>query len=405
MKKNTDLTEVNEKLASLLARHGIKRFYLTGAGNSLMSGYAAIHRNMPLFKRNETLQAIFKKHDIDVLSIHFSRNQNNNDEHIGDYFRENITEEDMYRYNRIDLMKPDTPAKGMDDEKMEEYYPEKPKENHGFRDVVLEKGPDLANVLVYIGATGSFLDNITRGGLPKIISGFKRDYTSIEATLKEIQSSNRKNGTNTQVYLVGIPKYLGLPVTDIAINNNLKKIAAQYANVTYVDPIKAKLFYKEGVDIHLNEEEYLEYNETIMESIYENYLSVAVTIEIDRALCELNKILELDAMESIGGHGFDVNSEYYQTLIQKLVTECDWPKELAKKIVEDSITNKKQKYDETVKESFDETIWPLVDKHVTELEKEGLDTEAFLNNLRSYLLNRTPYDFYYAGKENISKIR
>ena len=98
MKKNTDLTEVNEKLASLLARHGIKRFYLTGAGNSLMSGYAAIHRNMPLFKRNETLQAIFKKHDIDVLSIHFSRSQNNNDEHIGDYFRENITEEELREF-------------------------------------------------------------------------------------------------------------------------------------------------------------------------------------------------------------------------------------------------------------------------------------------------------------------
>ena len=159
---------------------------------------------------------------------------------------------------------------------------------------------DRANVLVYIGATGSFLDNITRGGFPKIISGFKRDFTSISATLKEIQSSNRHDETNTEVYLVGIPRYIGTPVTDILINRHLKEIAKNYANVTYVEPIKAKLFYGLKADVHLNDEENLSLNNSIIESIDDNYIAVMAKIEIDRFLFKLNEIIEISTIEIVG---------------------------------------------------------------------------------------------------------
>ncbi len=395
------LDTINEKIAQMFARHGIKRFYLTGAGNSLMSGYSMLHKTQPLFKRNTSLKAIFNKKDIEVLSVHYSRAQNNNDEHINDYFRNNITEKDIYALNRVDLLKEDTPAINMTDELLGEYYPANPEGNYGFRDLVLEKDPELANVLVYIGATGSFLDNVTRGGLPKLMSGFKRDYTSIESTLKDIQANNREQGTNTQVYLVGIPKYLGLPVIDLAINNHLKKMAQQYANVVYVEPIKAKLYYpKKGFDTHLNEEEYLEYNNAIMESIYENYLPVDATIAIDRELNRLNKEIELNVTQSLA----DTNEMDYGNLFNTLVDECGWPVSSAKKMVEDCKNAKSRSFKAIAEANFDAKILPLINHYVEVLEREGMDSRKFLKDMQKYLLARTPYDFYYAGKENISHI-
>ena len=95
LKYMEELNKNTEKLASQLERLGIKKFYLTGAGNSLMSGYSTIFKTAPLFKRNTNLTAIFAKHDIDVIATHFARSQNNNDEHIYHYFHTNISEQEM----------------------------------------------------------------------------------------------------------------------------------------------------------------------------------------------------------------------------------------------------------------------------------------------------------------------
>lgn len=368
LKYMEELNKNTEKLASQLERLGIKKFYLTGAGNSLMSGYSTIFKTAPLFKRNTNLTAIFAKHDIDVIATHFARSQNNNDEHIYHYFHTNISEQEMYRYNRIDNLKPDTPVVGMTEEEIAEYYPENPILNHRFKDSVLTKEKDRANILVYIGATGSFLDNITRGGFPKIISGFKRDFTSISATLKDIQSSNRHDGTNTEVYLVGIPRYMGTPVTDILINRHLKDIAENYANVTYVEPIKAKLFYGLNSDVHLNEEEYLDLNNSIMESIDDNYIVVMAKIEIDRFLFNLNEIIETFTLEIVG------NAE---------VNKIAFMHGVAKK-------------------RLNETLNPIIDKYLSMMEAENKDTQKFLEDITAYINERLPYDFYYLGKENLN---
>ena len=47
LKYTENLNKNTEKLASQLARLGIKKFYLTGAGNSLMSGYSTIFKTVP----------------------------------------------------------------------------------------------------------------------------------------------------------------------------------------------------------------------------------------------------------------------------------------------------------------------------------------------------------------------
>lgn len=364
-----ELNKNTEKLASQLERLGIKKFYLTGAGNSLMSGYSTIFKTAPLFKRNTNLTAIFAKHDIDVIATHFARTQNNNDEHIYHYFSSNISEREMYRYNRIDNLKLDTPVVDMTEEETMEYYPENPTPNYHFKDSILTEEKDRANVLVYIGATGSFLDNITRGGFPKIISGFKRDFISISATLKEIQSSNRHNSTNTEVYLVGIPRYMNTPVTDILINRHLKEIAANYANVTYVEPIKAKLFYGLKPDVHLSPEEYLDLNNSIMESINDNYISVMAMIEIDRFLFNLNEIIETSTLE----------------------------------IVDNADADKIAIMHEVAQKRLSESLNPIIDKYLAMMEVENKDTQKFLDDIKTYINERLPYDFYYLGKENLNK--
>ena len=61
-----DLKTNTEKLASLFNRLGITKFYLTGAGNSLMSGYSRLFKTVPLFKRNQSLSAVFNKKYIDI---------------------------------------------------------------------------------------------------------------------------------------------------------------------------------------------------------------------------------------------------------------------------------------------------------------------------------------------------
>lgn len=363
-----ELNKNTEKLASQLERLGIKKFYLTGAGNSLMSGYSTIFKTAPLFKRNTNLTAIFAKHDIDVITTHFARSQNNNDEHIYHYFHANISEQEMYRYNRIDNLKPDTPVVGMTEEEIAKYYPENPALNHHFKDSVLTKENDRANILVYIGATGSFLDNITRGGFPKIISGFKRDFTSISATLKDIQSSNRHDGTNTEVYLVGIPRYMGTSVTDILINRHLKDITENYANVTYIEPIKAKLFYGLKPDVHLNEEEYLDLNNSIMKSIDDNYIAVMAKIEIDRFLFNLNEIIETFTLEIVGNAETDKIAIMHEIAVKRLNKSLD----------------------------------PIINKYLSMMEAENKDTQKFLEDITTYINERLPYDFYYLGKENLN---
>lgn len=60
-----------------------------------MSGYSTIFKTVPLFKRNTNLTAIFAKEGINIITNHFARTQNNNDEHIYHYFETNISAQEM----------------------------------------------------------------------------------------------------------------------------------------------------------------------------------------------------------------------------------------------------------------------------------------------------------------------
>lgn len=297
------LLQSNTALARILKSKGIKKFYITTLGNSLASGYSMANKSMPLLERNHSLRQILFSHGIEPNIYAFTRMENNNDEKIHSWYHLSDSEQERIRFNRHDAVKLQYFTK----EELEKYYSEHPEHNDNLKDVIGMTGDDVANILVYSGATGSFLDNVTRGGLPKkSLSGFKRDFRYIEITLKEICKQNNKSGSKTQVYLCGVPNYKGLNLTNFVINKYLQRLAKKYPNVVYVKPVYASLIYKNGVDVHLNKEEYEDYNNAVIESITENYTAVNSKIEIEKVMYDLKEI--------VGTKGFITDDEIKNAL-------------------------------------------------------------------------------------------
>lgn len=367
--------ESNQKLATLFKEQGITNLKLTSLGNSISSGYSMARITKPLLLRNNTLEEIMTDNEINLERHNFARAQNNNDEHTFSWLVTNTKESEINKLNRNDYSNNETsmPTHGINNETLNQYYPLIIDNEKGLQEIVLENDETFANIVVYNGCTGSFLDNITRDGKlsEKLTYGVKRDTFGIEAILKFIQSHNRKTGTNTQVYLCGAPNFLGLKISEI-INVRLKNIAKKYANVTYVEPVKSKFFYKNDdlesfensfktfiskyigfPDIHYDEEEYHKLNNNIIKSIIDNYSITKAMINIDRELFKFSSNLELDNQELI------IFDEFVTDVITGIIGH---------EYI--NIPDSKQK-------------------------------EKFLRQAKKYLINRTPYDFHFLKKERI----
>ena len=248
----------------------------------------------------------------------------------------------------------------------------------GLNDILTNKNINTANIIIYNGCTGSFLDNISRGSIVKglTLKGFKRDFSSLEAILKYINTKNRYDNTNTQIYICGVPNFLGINISEI-INKNLKKIANKFPNAIYIEPVKSKLFYHElnlneiennevknlkkkikdmllKIDIHYDEMEYLKLNTKIISSIQDNYILIDSLIKLDRFFYKFNQ--ELEKKEELL-----TNTEIQNNLDNILI-----------QITNNLSTNK--------------------------LKKE------FLNMAKKYLMSRYSHDFYYLRKSNISNL-
>lgn len=371
--------ELNSKLVDLFQKNGIKKFRLISLGNSIGSGYSAVRTLKPLLLRNESLNMIMNNNGIDLDIHHFARAQNNNDEHIFEWLSSNVKESEIHKLNRNDYSggASSLPSPGINKNQFDEYYPLDMDDDIGLQDAIVENDEGMANIIIYNGCTGSFLDNITRNGkLNHMFTyGVNRDIISLEATLKFILSKNRKNNSNTQVYICGAPDFLGIKLSEI-INMKLKKIVEKYPNTVYVPPVKTKFFYKpldvdsgmklESIqslirkflrypDIHYDEEEYLEFINNILKTIDENYLVVKSLINVDRGLYNFSSNIEIENQDILN------NDEYIcQYVGMLLIKECS-------------------------------------------LIKDDDSRELIYNRISQYLINRLPYDFYYIGKKNINK--
>ena len=361
---------INLKLADLFNKNGIKNFRLTSLGNSIATGYSIVRTTKPLLARNESLNEIMSSNGIAVETNSVARPQDNNDEHIFEWLSTNKTVGEINKMVQHDFANTRTsrpPIYGLNQQEVKEAYPSD--NNARLQDLLKGSNADLANVVIYNGATGSFLDGITRSGTlrQKLTYGITRDLTSIESTLKWIQSQNRDNNSNTQVYLCGAPNFLGLGLSTIFINNRLKKIAEKYANVVYVEPLNSKFFYDKfikdespvdkmlngkGIDIHYSEEEYVKFCNNIFESILTNYIPRQTLINLDRRLCRYNNELQ-----------------FFQ----------------------EDVVDDKQKRNEQINKILDEEINKIEDQN---------DRIKFLKLLKKYMIERFPYDFYYLNKRD-----
>lgn len=380
--KKTDIIKkqikLNSKLAKIMTENGISKLRLTSFGNSIASGYSFIRTIKPLLYRNGSLEKILQKSGV-VLDIHhFARNQNNNDEKLFEWLQTNIKETEIHKMNLKDYVdgKIKISRNGLNPKNIAKWYSINLKDDLGLQDLILDNDIGLANLVIYNGCTGSFLDNVSRGGKlsHKLTYGIEMDLISIEATLKYIQNSNRKFNTNTQVFLCGAPNFLGLNISEF-INAKLRKIANKYANVTYVESLKSRCIYKKyesdfncnkyfsfpnkikslGADIHYDEIEYLKFNNNIIETINENYLINQAMINIDRAFYNFSSDLELNTQYLIG------NNLYIQEYIDNVLYEYS--------------------------------------KKLTNLQQKEL-----ILKLKRYILDRLPSDFYYLGKDNFNKV-
>lgn len=360
MMDDINLYRLNEKLAQILENNGIKNLKLTSLGNSIASGYSAYRETKPILYRNDSLKLVMQVHDIHVETYHFARAQNNSDDKIFNWVDSNITLGEIYKMNRSDYSNNGftSMTTTIKKEQIDKYYSED--KGVKIQDVIFDSNINSSNIIIYNGLTGSFLDNITRNGKHKLTYGIKKDQIGLESTLKLIQDRNRKSHTNTQVYLCGAPDFLGIHISEF-INRRLKKVAKKYANAVYVKPVETKLFYDslnqtgKKVDIHYDEEEYLEMLNHIFESISENYEFLKAKINLDRSLCEANSLIELEFSSLVN------NPNLLQRLIHEIIEEdCK------------DILNSSHKI-------------------------------KYLQNIKKFILEVFPYDYFYLGKNNIVK--
>lgn len=340
----------NSELSNLLIKQGITKLSLTAIGSSISSGYSYTRITKPLLFRNETIREVFENNELDLIMNHFAKSINNNDEHVFNSIIQNIKISQMNKLNRIDTKLIRT--YGIGPNELESYYPLIIPNDIGIKDIILDSTPALANIVIYNGGTGSFLDNITRHGKHKLTRGIKRDLASIHATFKLIQHHNRHNGSNTQIYLCGAPQ-VPLYASDIFINSNLSNLSKEYANSTYIPSFSRKLLYKtieEKIfpDTHYDEEEYRLLNIKIIEKIVNDYFKIKIKIDIDRSLYKISKNIEL-------------GKQHFQ---KHLVLET-------------------------------------IDKVLNNSNIENVELDKFVNELENYVLERFPHDFYYLGIDNV----
>lgn len=311
IQKSKTLKEANEELSKMFQKLRVKDVYLTSVGNSIGSGHSQSDLVRPLLVRNDSLKEVAAEHGISVHYDMFARPQNNSEVRVREWLDTNVSKQTMNEWNRMDWSGGTTSMNYFGDsatgdgsnitvEEIDTYFPETLSEDYGFLDVVKRKGKrhELANILVYNGMTGTFLDNLTRGGKHKNLSGFKKDRQVLTEILRTIYHVE----PNTQVYVCGIPeilavKYLERPL----INSKIRKMCEMFPNVSYVQPAPAHFLYNQDgklvLDIHHNQHEYLTLNQNIVSSICQNYVGNQFQIMMDQCLSDMSTQVEKKSTE------------------------------------------------------------------------------------------------------------
>ena len=369
------LYDYNTLFIDLMKNRGINKVNLTSIGNSIATGFSLNDSLVPLLKRNEDL---INRASFDLKLRAYARAQDNCDSKTFHYLNSNITQTEINAYVKNDYLsetvgmfqglfkkrknvlktleknkkkgiiglfkktlKVNSDSKTLSKSEIkalneelsyldgkistikgivDKYYSGDIKDDIGLNDLIKQDDSELANIVVYNGFTGSFLDNWTRKGPIRHfatlkLSTFKFDEKDIYSSLKKIYDDN----PNTQVYLCGMPNITGINAVYLK-NRKLKKLCKMFPNCVYVGPSPQHFLYsKDGklsIDIHYSDDEYLKFNKNIMKAIVNNYDFLKAFVKFDLFFKnlhnenDLNKVDE-EIIAEYGETSPELRSEYF----------------------------------------------------------------------------------------------
>jgi hypothetical protein len=294
-KEKDILDQTNEELIKYMRDYPKETLSLASIGHSISNGFSVSEPGKLLLNRNLGLIDYGKKNGVNVETFHLSRWENNNALSVADWIRQNLTEKDTDRWNRVDYRRAMFSGKPLlNEDQIQEYFTGG--SDRKVQDVIFDKDKKKANIVILNLGTGSFLDIVTRHGsltIPNLFFSVDRDVFGISSILELIQNSNRKEDTNTQVYLCGAPRIANTLLSDIFMNPKMKRVAALYANVTYVPSFPRQAFYKtqNGAilpDPHYNQAEYYHFLSEVEKKIIDNYLLKDLLIDLDRLVFQIS---------------------------------------------------------------------------------------------------------------------
>ena len=316
IKKKNNLDRVNKDLIKFFKDYPKTKLSLIAIGNSISDGFSMVEPGNLLLARNSELITLGKDNGLAVDTYQFSRSENNNSLSVFNWIINNYCEKDVYQWNKKDYKRFIKNGNMLlNDNEINKFF------NGGsdkkIQDMLFNNDKHNANVVILNLGTGSLLDVVTRHGslsIFNIFNSINRDIHGIIAILELIQNNNRNNDSNTQVYLCGAPRILNTIITDIFINRKLKRIAKEYANVTYVPSFKRQVFYKNQkgkiiFDLHYNQAEYYCFLTKIENEIIDKYFIKDLMIDLDRTLFQMS-------------NDNDVNDgNYKKDDVKKLITD------------------------------------------------------------------------------------
>ena len=288
------LEQTNEELVKFMREYPKETLSLASIGHSIANGFSVSEPGKLLLNRNLGLIDYGKKNGLNVETYHLTRWENNNSLSVAEWIRRNLTEQDTDAWNKVDYRRAMFNGKPLfTEEQIQEYFTSGTDKK--VQDVIFDTSKDKANIVILNLGTGSFLDIVTRHGsltIPTLFDSVDRDILGISSVLELIQNTNRRSGSNTQVYLCGAPRIANLFLADMFMNPKIKKIGKSYANVTYVPSFPRQAFYKTQngsilPDPHYNQAEYYHFLREVEQKIIDNYLLRDLMIDLDRVTFQM----------------------------------------------------------------------------------------------------------------------
>lgn len=297
-KKNEQL--VNQLNEMLKRYDGI--FHIASVGNSIASGYSKSDEMIPLLSR---ITGKFDSQKIETFS--YARVRKNEEYNIIKWIYENISHHQINQWLIQDILEKNGRYAKFNKEEQDEYARTQALSNLGFRDFLSLNN----NIIIYNGLTGSFTDILRKGSKTdkkELIHSFRNDYYYLKMVLRMIYLENPE----TQVYICGIPDFLGLGITNI-VNQYIKRAIAEFPNVVFVKGSSRNLFLRlanqKEFDIHYNKPEYLILLNNVFKKILENYPRLALKNNI------LNRIRTIsDEIQKTKVNGIADSSEVAEAI-------------------------------------------------------------------------------------------